>query len=127
MADWNFPNPRYLVIVVQRSSVMPKLVRLYIRQTVVGFALSAGFVSMLLWFNVANLWHLVSGSTAGHMAGFLLFMFNGIVFSGVQFGISVMRMADHGDDTSGGKPRRMPVLNEMPIPVPVQDEAALRR
>lgn len=104
---------------------MPKLVRLYIKHTIFGFILSAIFVSLLLWFNVANLWHLVSGSSAGHLAAFLLFMFNGIVFSGVQFGIAIMRMADlSDDDRSGGKRQREPVLNPAMVPVPVRAKDA---
>jgi len=37
---------------------MPKLISLYIRQVAIGFAISAAFVGMLLYFNVANLWQL---------------------------------------------------------------------
>jgi len=83
---------------------MPALVRLYIRQTIIGFAVAAVFVGLLMWFNVVNLWHLVTSAPGGWLAGFLLFMFNGIVFSGVQFGISIMRMAETDDDDPfGGK------------------------
>ncbi|MHC0054882.1 hypothetical protein [Actibacterium sp. D379-3] len=106
---------------------MPELVRLYIKQTIIGFLLSGVFVAMLLWADVANLWHLVSGSSAGWLAGFMLFMFNGIVFSGVQFGIAVMRMADRAnDDTTGGKRQREPVLNPALIAVPVRDDRPAR-
>ncbi len=101
---------------------MPRLVNLYIRQTIIGFVLSAVFVTMLLTFNVANLWHLVSGSGIGMLAAFMLFMFNGIVFSGVQFGIAVMRMADNGDD-NGGRSQREPVQTPAMVPVRVRDDA----
>lgn len=80
---------------------MPKLIRLYIRQVILGFVISAGFVAMILWFNVANLWHLVTHDPAGPLAVGLLWLFNGIVFSGVQFGISIMRLAEDEDDTGG--------------------------
>ncbi len=100
---------------------MPRLVHLYIRQTIIGFMLSAGFVTALFWLNVANLWHLVSGSGAGILAGFMLFMFNGIVFSGVQFGIAVMRMADHDDD-KGGRSRRAPLPAPALVPVPLRED-----
>ncbi|RBI86772.1 hypothetical protein DRV85_04975 [Rhodosalinus halophilus] len=80
---------------------MPDLIRLYIRQVAIGFVISAAFVAMILWFNVANLWHLVTHDPAGPLAVGLLWMFNGIVFSGVQFGISIMRMAEK-DDGDGG-------------------------
>jgi hypothetical protein len=81
---------------------MPKLVRLYILQTITGFGLSALFVAALFWFNVANLWSLVSGSDVGVVAALALWVLNGVVFAGVQFSISIMRMADD-DDFSGGK------------------------
>lgn len=81
---------------------MPKLIRLYIVQALAGFGLSALFVGALLAYNVANLWHLVSTSPVGWIAVAMLFFANGIVFAGVQFAISIMRMAE--DDTpTGGK------------------------
>ena len=102
---------------------MPQLVRLYIRQTVIGFGIAAAFVAMLLYFNVANLWHLVTHAPGGWLAAFLLVMFNGIVFSGVQFGISVMRMAEKDEDGPGGG-RFEPARSAAPlaVPVPVPDE-----
>ncbi len=81
---------------------MPKLIRLYITQVAIGFALSAVLVALLMWFNVANLWHLVSTSDVGLLAVFLLWLFNGIVFAGVQFGIAVMNMAEDDDDEPRG-------------------------
>ena len=99
---------------------MPKLVRLYITQVIIGFAISAAFVVMLLAFNIANLRGLVTGSSAGHLAAFLLFMFNGIVFSGVQFGIAIMRMAEPGTEGKGG--RRAPVRAKALVPVRVHED-----
>lgn len=106
---------------------MPDLVRLYIKQVAIGFALSAVFVAGLLWFNVANLWHLVSGSNAGLLAGFMMFMFNGIVFAGVQFGIVIMRMADTDHDGSGGKRQPAPVQNHALVPVPIREDPRVQR
>ena len=82
---------------------MPQLVRLYIRQVIVGFGLSAAFVTLLLWSNVANLWHLVTHAQGGWIALLMLWVFNGIVFAGVQFGISIMRMSQNDDDAGRGK------------------------
>ena len=79
---------------------MPKLVRLYIFQVLIGFGLSAIFVGLLLYLNVANLWHLVSTTSGGMVAVVMLVIFNGIVFAGVQFSITIMHMA--GDDKPGG-------------------------
>ncbi|WP_439122598.1 hypothetical protein [Marivita sp.] len=86
---------------------MPDLIKLYIRQTVVGFILSAIFVTLLLYFNVVNLWHLVTHTDVGFLAVFLLWLFNGIVFAGVQFGITIMLMKydeDDDDDDDRGMP-----------------------
>lgn len=98
---------------------MPRLVRLYIRQVIVGFAISAVFVAALLWLDVANLWHLVTHTSAGPLAVVLLWVFNGIVFAGVQFGISIMRLAEpEPRDPGGGRPR-----NPVSVPVPVRVES----
>jgi hypothetical protein len=83
---------------------MPKLVKLYIRHTAIGFAIAAAFVAMLLYFNVQNLWYLVTHSGAGPLAVFLLWFMNGIVFAGVQFAWAVMNLAEKKDDTRGGTP-----------------------
>ena len=103
---------------------MPQLVRFYIRHTLIGFAVAAAFVAALLWFNVANLWHLVTHSDVGVLAVFLLVMFHGIVFSGVQFGISIMRLAEK-DDNSGGT--RAPQHADLLIPVRTDDDPRRRR
>ena len=95
---------------------MPKLIRLYIVQALSGFGLSALFVGALLWYNVANLGHLVSTSPVGWIAVVMLFFANGIVFAGVQFGISIMRMAED-DDTSGGKRAPRVVPQQVPAQV----------
>jgi hypothetical protein len=98
---------------------MPKLIRLYILQVLAGFGLSALFVALLLYFNVANLWHLVNATSGGYVAVVMLFMFNGIVFAGVQFSITIMRMA-RDDGPGGGKKDALPVLEPALIPVPVE-------
>ncbi|SLN30988.1 hypothetical protein PSA7680_01488 [Pseudoruegeria aquimaris] len=98
---------------------MPALVRLYITHSLIGFGISAVFVAILLWFNVANLWHLVTHSNIGWMAVALLVLFNGIVFSGVQFGIAIMRMAEEDDD-AGGKRDAVPLRAPLAVPVPVE-------
>lgn len=95
---------------------MPKLIRLYITQVLAGFGLSAIFVGLLLYFNVANLWHLVTHTPGGMIAVVMLFMLNGIVFAGVQFGISIMRMAED-DKPGGGKRDDLPVMPAQLVPV----------
>lgn len=84
--------------------VMPKLVKLYIKNVIIGFGIAAGFVAMLLWFNVMNLWALVSQSSDGLLAVFLLWFMNGIVFAGVQFAWVIMAMAGKDEGPRGGTP-----------------------
>ena len=65
---------------------------------------------------------------AGWLAAFLLVMFNGIVFSGVQFGIAIMRMADEEDpsDDPGVRPRNQvlePAMIPLRVDQPTRDRA----
>ena len=98
---------------------MPQLIRLYIINVAIGFALAAVFVAMLLWFNIGNLWHLVSHSEQGWLAVLILWIANGIVFAGVQFAIAVMRMKDDDDDEPRGGHRGR-VMQRRPVPIPVE-------
>ncbi len=80
------------------------LVRLYIRHVAIGYVLAALFIALLLWLDVGGLWHLVAHTAEAPLAVALLVLFNGIVFSGVRFGIAVMGMAaPEGGGNSGRK------------------------
>lgn len=76
--------------------------------------MSGVFVALLLYFNVANLWHLVTHTSGGAVAVIMLFMFNGVVFAGKQFSITIMRMA-RNDNVGGGK--RQPAITGKLAPV----------
>ena len=103
---------------------MPALIRLYIRNVLLGFAIAAAFVGMLLWFNVMNLWSLVSTSDSGVLAVFILWFMNGIVFAGVQFAWAVMSMAEKKDGPRGGTP----VAHQFePVRVPVEAPSRQQR
>ncbi len=104
---------------------MPKLVRLYITNVLIGFAIAAAFVAMLLYFNLGNLWHLVTHSDVGVLAVVILWFANGIVFAGVQFAIAVMRLKDDGDGSGGG--RRDAIRVDMSRMIPVRAEAPAKR
>lgn len=104
---------------------MPKLIRLYITNVAIGFGIAGAFVAMLLWFNIANLWHLVSHSDKGVLAVVVLWLANGIVFAGVQFAIAVMRMKDDDDDEPRGG-RRQGVMRRDYAPIPVRAESVRR-
>ena len=89
---------------------MPKLIRLYIVNVAIGFVIAAIFVGALIAFDIGGLRHLVTGSSDGYLALFLMWFFNGIVFAGVQFGIYVMSMAERDDNGRGmGIPDYLPV------------------
>lgn len=77
---------------------MPRIARFYLRHVLIGYVLSAAFTALLLWQDVAGLWHLVTHVEGGWLAVVMLWLFNGIVFAGAQFGIAVMAQA--GDDES---------------------------
>lgn len=96
---------------------MPHLVKLYIRQVIVGYGISAAFVALLMVFDVAQLWSLVSGSSVGWLALLMLWVFNGIVFAGVQFALALPK--GHGDDDSGRRGLR-PALVADPVTVRVK-------
>jgi ABC-type methionine transport system permease subunit len=99
---------------------MPKLVRLYIVNVAIGFALAVPFVAMLVWLDVAHLQRLVLGSDMGLVAFAMMVMFHGVVFAGVQFGIAVMRMAESDDAPRGG-------LRQHRLLVPVRVEAGAQK
>lgn len=106
---------------------MPKLIALYIRSVAIGFGLSAAFLALMLWFDVAGLRHLILGSDMGLVAAAMVFMFQGIVFAGVQFGIAVMMLANPDAPPTGGLcDRLMPDLGGqipgalVPVKVPAK-------
>lgn len=89
---------------------MPKLVRLYIVNVAIGFALAVVFVALLLALDLAGLRHLVFGSPMGWVAALMMVMFHGVVFAGVQFAIAVMRLAEPEDRRPGGGLRQLALI-----------------
>lgn len=89
---------------------MPKLIRLYITQVLIGFAISAVFVALLLGFNIAGLGDLVVRSDMSLIAVLMLWFMNGIVFAGVQFAWKIMSLAEKSTPSGGNKVRLQPVL-----------------
>ena len=104
---------------------MPKLVRLYVTSVAFGFAISAAFVVTVVALDVAGLRHLILATDKGWLAGLMMFIFNGIVFAGVQFAIRVMSMAERNDRPLGGL--RAPIATRIPVRVPVAAKARPRR
>ena len=102
---------------------MPKLIKLYIQQVIIGFGLSAAFTAILVYFDIANLQRLLLGSSDGLLGLFLIFFFNGLVFAGVQFAIRIMRMG-YEDDDDRGMPIRTGEL--IPIRISTRDRSGMR-
>lgn len=95
---------------------MPELVRLYIRNIIIGFVLALIFTATLIALDVASLRHLVTHTQGGAIAVIMLVVFNTIVFAGVQFAIAVMRMAEDDSPPRGG--RRIRVGGAQPVTAP---------
>jgi hypothetical protein len=81
---------------------MPKLIKLYIVSVATGFALSAVFLVLLIWQDVAGLRHLIWQSDMRWTAVIMMIVMNGVVFSGVQFAIAVMSLADDDHKPTDG-------------------------
>lgn len=77
---------------------MPDLIRLYVRECLLGFAIAIVFSMALVILDVGRIGHLVTHVEGGWLAFAMLCAFNGIVFAGVQFGIAVMRLGRGVDD-----------------------------
>jgi len=92
---------------------LPRLVRLYITHSLIGFGLGAVFVALLLVFDVGGLWRLITTTQGGWLALAMLILANGTVFAGVQFAIRIMRMADEDDDAP---------VPRLPLPVTEQPQ-----
>jgi TRAP-type C4-dicarboxylate transport system permease small subunit len=101
---------------------MPELVRLYIRSIAVGFGVSVIFTAGLIWWDVAGIGHLILGSDIGWVAAAMMVVFNGIVFSAVQFAIRVMGMAEDDKGPKGGHRAREPVLVPVRVTVPFKGQ-----
>ena len=67
------------------------------------------FTAALVGMDVAHIGHLVTHVDGGYLAAFLLWFFNGIVFSGAQAAVSVLLMAERDDDGGRGTPEPLVV------------------
>ncbi|MCR8725306.1 hypothetical protein [Frigidibacter sp. ROC022] len=101
---------------------MPELVRLYIRHSLIGFALAALFVALLVGFDIAGLRHLVLETDGGWLAGLVMVMLNGIVFAGVQFSIAIMSMAEDRQPPGGGLRQ---AIQRLWVPAPAPGQVAV--
>ena len=85
---------------------MPKLVRLFFVNSLIGYAIAMAFTMMIIAFDIAGIGQLVQRSDGGWFAAALFTVLNGNVFAAVQCGIAIMRMAkDDIDPPRGGGDR----------------------
>ena len=93
----------------------PRLIRLYMLNSALGFLISGLLTAFILWTNTLNIGTLVSTVDGGWLAVTDFFVLNGLVFDGVQSGVAVMLMTDpdNGDGSHGGLPA--PDLAAIPV------------
>ena len=90
---------------------MPDHIAFILRHALIGFVLALVFVAMLLAFDVAGLWHLVTHTADGPIAIVMLVVFFTITFGAVQIGYQIMMLGDDDDDDDdhGGHRRLIPI------------------
>lgn len=94
---------------------MPSHIQFLLRHALIGAIAAISFVALLLWFNVMNLWHLVTHSEAGILALGVMTVFFIITFASVQMGIAVMALGEEDDDE--GPRGNVPELAVVPVDV----------
>ncbi|MEM6588914.1 MAG: hypothetical protein AAF641_10740 [Pseudomonadota bacterium] len=86
----------------------------------IGFGLSAVFLCMALWFNIAGLMSYIAETTTGWIVALLMWLVNGAVFTWVQTVISAAFMDDDDeDDHHGGRRMRDMEHDHAVVRVPV--------
>lgn len=96
---------------------LPRLIRIYIFHSLVGFGLAACLTLAVLISDFAGIGSLVRTVSGGWLAAFVFFFLNGTVFAGVQSSIAIMGLGK--DEDQGG--RRPPMLSAA-IPVRVAEQ-----
>ena len=97
---------------------MPAHIRMIVKHAAIGFGISGVFTAMILYFNIGNLWHLVTNTAGGPIAVIMLLVFGGITFGSVQIGYMIMTMSDVDDSPRGGKRDGVPASDLVAIAVP---------
>jgi hypothetical protein len=98
---------------------MPEHIKFILRHAAWGGLAAVVFVALLLWFNVANLWHLVTHTAEGPIALIAMTIFFGITFGSAQVGYKIMTIGE--DDTPKGGKRDAIPTQLVPIPVRADD------
>ena len=87
---------------------MPRLVRLYVDNVLIGFAIAVAFVALLIALDVGRLGTLILAADHMYLIAAMMVLSFGTLFGGVQFAIAVMRVAssDRRDDEGRDDDRR---------------------
>lgn len=81
------------------------LIRLLVRNALLGTAAAALFVTTVIWSDTAQLGTLIAASPVGWLAAAMLFFFTSLTFASVQMGIAIMAIGQ--DDEDSGRGRRV--------------------
>ncbi|MEQ8365581.1 MAG: hypothetical protein RIB61_02645 [Roseicyclus sp.] len=109
---------------------MPDHIRFLLIHAAIGFGLALAFVALLLAFDVAGLWHLVTHTSEGPLAVVMLVVFFTITFGSVQIGFRIMMLGRDDDDDHRGGPgggRRSMSDQRGTVLVPVRKDERPRR
>lgn len=79
---------------------MPAHILFLARHALIGFALAAGFVGAMAWFDIAGLRTLAAQSDSTAVAFPVLGFFLGLTFASVQMGAAIMLLP--GEEKKGG-------------------------
>lgn len=71
---------------------MPDILRLFLRNALIGFAVAGLFVALLIYLNVNGLRDMLAGEERVWLAVFLLWFGNATVFGALQIAWAVMAM-----------------------------------
>ncbi|MEL7253713.1 MAG: hypothetical protein AAGL23_06035 [Pseudomonadota bacterium] len=86
----------------------------------VGFGLSAVFLCMALWFNIAGLMNYIADTTMGWIVALIMWLVNGVVFTRVQTLLNaLLHDDDDEDDHHGGRRMRDMEADHAVVRVPV--------
>jgi len=107
-------------------SSTPELVRFLVRHAAVGFAISAGFVGLILAADPNGIGTLLTGADGHPLPLVLLWFFCGLTFASVQMGAAVMLLGADDDRRGSRAPAAPAGLILRPIPVPVRARARRR-
>jgi hypothetical protein len=88
-------------------AALPRVVRLVIGNALVGFAVAAFFVALVLATDLGGLSALIAGTEGGALALGLFWVLNGLLFAGAQIAIVVWSLPD-----------TVPAVEERRSPIP---------